>query len=53
MFFRRLRESLGAKPPPYAWVPEFHSDGERFQVHFAVGRFIPRAKIEQAGTTGG
>lgn len=46
-FFRRLRERVG-RPFPYVWVPELHADGERYHVHFAVGRYIPRGWIEQA-----
>lgn len=47
-FFRSLRVSLGGEPFPYVWVPELHKDGERFHLHFAVGKFVPRRKIEQA-----
>jgi hypothetical protein len=39
-FFRGLRASLGDKPFPYLWVPEYHADQERFHAHFAVGRFV-------------
>jgi hypothetical protein len=46
-FFRRLRRRLG-RPLPYLWVPELHADGERYHVHFAVGRYVPRAWIEDA-----
>jgi hypothetical protein len=48
VFFRQLRSLLGDESLPYAWVPELHKDGERFHVHFAVGRFVPRGLIEQA-----
>ena len=48
LFFRQLREETGGKAFPYAWVPELHGDGEHFHVHFAVGRYIPRAKIVAA-----
>lgn len=47
-FFRALRGSLGGKPFPYVWVPEYHADGERFHLHFATGRYIKRSLIEQA-----
>jgi len=30
------------------WVPEWHKSGHGLHVHFAVGRFIGRGKIEQA-----
>lgn len=33
---------------PYVWVPEFHADGERFHLHFAVGRYVRRSLIEDA-----
>lgn len=48
VFFRNLRSGLGGEPFPYVWVPEFHADGTRFHLHFAVGRFIKRSLIEEA-----
>jgi hypothetical protein len=48
LFFRTLRSSLGGEPLPYVWVPEFHADGERLHLHFAVGRYIKRSLIEDA-----
>lgn len=48
VFFRRLRESLGGKAFPYAWVPEWHPGGHGLHAHFAVGRFIKRSLIEGA-----
>lgn len=48
IFFRQLRSLLGGEALPYVWVPELHKDGERFHVHFAVGRFVPRGLIEEA-----
>jgi hypothetical protein len=48
LFFRRLRSAQGEGPLPYVWVPEFHADGKRFHAHFAVDRFIPRGRIDQA-----
>lgn len=48
VFFRRLRESVGGKPFPYAWVPEWHPGGHGLHAHFAVGRFIKRSLIEEA-----
>jgi hypothetical protein len=47
-FFRTLRASLGGEAFPYLWVPEYHADGERFHLHFAVGRYVGRRMIEQA-----
>jgi len=38
VFFRRLRRRTG--PLAYLWVPELHADGERYHVHFAVGRYV-------------
>ena len=46
VFFRGLRAGLGGKALPYVWVPELHADGQRFHVHFAVGRFVARGLIE-------
>jgi hypothetical protein len=48
VFFRRLRRSLGDRPFPYVWVPEFHADGKRFHAHFAVGRYVKRSLIDDA-----
>ena len=48
VFFRRLRDSLGGKPFPYAWVPEWHPGGHGLHAHFAVGRYIKRSQIEDA-----
>ncbi len=45
-FFRKLRRRTGALP--YLWVPELHADGERYHVHFAVGRFVQRGWIVEA-----
>jgi hypothetical protein len=47
-FFRDLRAGLGGDPFPYVWVPELHKDGVHFHVHFGVGRYVPRGKIEGA-----
>ena len=47
-FFRQLRTDLGGKGLPYLWVPEWHPGGHGLHVHFAVGRYIPRKKIEAA-----
>lgn len=46
VFFRRLRGEMGGEAFPYLWVPEWHKSGHGLHVHFAVGRFIPRRKIE-------
>ena len=42
-FFRDLRDGLGGKPLPYAWVPEWHKSGHGLHAHFAVGRYIKRS----------
>lgn len=47
-FFRVLRASLGGRALPYVWVPEWHKSGHGLHVHFAVGQFIARSKIEAA-----
>lgn len=47
-FFRQLRTGLGGDPFPYAWVPEWHKTGHGLHLHFAVGRYVPRSKIEAA-----
>jgi len=47
LFFRHLRDSLGGDPLPYLWVPEWHKS-HGLHLHFAVGQFIPRSKLEEA-----
>ncbi|WP_343907288.1 rolling circle replication-associated protein [Nocardioides aquiterrae] len=47
-FFRSLRALLGGRALPYVWVPEWHKSGHGLHVHFAVGQFIGRSKIEAA-----
>lgn len=47
-FFRGLRGGLGGRPLPYAWVPEWHKTGHGQHVHFAVGRFVQRGRIDAA-----
>jgi hypothetical protein len=59
-FFKRLRRGIevkqlplrrGVSPAlgmPYLWVPEWHPGGHGLHLHFAVGRYIPRAVIEEA-----
>ncbi|GAA4126870.1 hypothetical protein GCM10022215_36920 [Nocardioides fonticola] len=47
VFFRLLRAVVG-EPFPYAWVPEFHADGQRLHLHFAAGRYLRRRDIEAA-----
>jgi hypothetical protein len=47
-FFRALRESMGRRAFPYAWVTEWHKTGHGLHVHFAVGQFIQRSRIEAA-----
>jgi hypothetical protein len=46
-FFEKLRRRVNC-PLPYLWVPELHADGERYHVHFAVGRFVQRKWIDEA-----
>jgi hypothetical protein len=48
VFFRRLRRELGGKAFPYLWAGELHADGVRWHAHFAVGRYVLRAKMENA-----
>jgi hypothetical protein len=48
VFFRRLRASLDGASFPYLWVPEWHPGGHGLHLHFAVGRFVPRQRIEAA-----
>jgi hypothetical protein len=47
-FFRRLKAMLGGRACPYVWVPEWHKTDHGLHVHFAVGQFIARSKIEAA-----
>lgn len=47
-FFRVLRRDLGGAPFPYLWVPEWHHTDHGLHVHFAVGQFVPRKRIEDA-----
>lgn len=47
-FFRSLRRNLGGDALPYLWVPEWHPGGHGLHVHFAVGRYVPKAKIAAA-----
>ncbi len=46
-FVRRLRREVG-EAFPYVWVPELHADGERFHLHFALGRYIHYTAIRRA-----
>lgn len=48
VFFRNLRAALGGEPFPYAWVPEWHKSGHGLHLHFAVGQFIARSRIDAA-----
>jgi hypothetical protein len=45
-FIRALRRRT--ERMAYLWVPELHADGERYHVHFAVGRFVHREWIDEA-----
>jgi hypothetical protein len=47
-FFRRLRQGIGGAAFPYLWTGEWHKTGHGLHAHFAVGRFVPRTKIEDA-----
>ncbi|HEX3980441.1 MAG TPA: hypothetical protein VHW93_04425, partial [Acidimicrobiales bacterium] len=47
-FFRALRVLLGGKAFAYLWVPEWHPGGHGLHAHFAVGRYIKKAVIEDA-----
>ena len=47
-FFRALRGELGGDAFPYAWVPEWHKTDHGLHLHFAVGQYVPRGKIERA-----
>lgn len=47
-FFKRLRREMGGEPFAYLWTGERHQDGERLHAHFAVGRYVPRSRIERA-----
>ena len=44
-FFRALRLSLGGKPFPYLWVPEWHKTDHGLHVHFAVDRYIKKSLL--------
>lgn len=46
LFFRALRSSMGGRPFPYVWVPEWHKN-HGLHLHFAVGRFIAYGLIKQ------
>jgi hypothetical protein len=48
VFFRRLRQGIGGTAFPYLWTGEWHKTGHGLHAHFAVGRFVPRTKIEDA-----
>ncbi len=48
VFFRRLRQELGPEAFPYLWTAEWHKSGHGLHAHFAVGRYVPRAAIEEA-----
>lgn len=39
---------LGRRPLPYLWVPEWHPGGHGLHVHFGVGQYVQRGKIESA-----
>lgn len=47
-FFRQLRTDLGGRPLAHLWVAEWHKTGHGLHVHFAVGRYVQRQRIESA-----
>ncbi len=47
-YWRLLRGELGGGLLAYLWVAEWHPGGHGLHVHFAVGRFVPRRRIEAA-----
>jgi hypothetical protein len=47
-FFRQLRDELGGRAFPYAWVPEWHNTDHGLHAHFVVGRYIDRKHILRA-----
>jgi hypothetical protein len=40
VFIRDLRSELGGDPFPYIWVPEWHKDGKKLHLHFALGDYV-------------
>jgi len=49
-FFRRIRAEIG-RPFPYIWVGEWHKS-HGLHAHYAMGRYVRRAAIEQAWRRG-
>ncbi len=47
-FWRELRRVRGGEPFPYLWTAEWHKSGHGLHVHFAVGDFIQRQRINAA-----
>jgi hypothetical protein len=47
-FFRALRSEVGGAAFPYVWVPEWHKTDHGLHLHFAIGRYVQRRKIESA-----
>jgi hypothetical protein len=47
-FMRGLRRMSGDRRFPYLWVAEWHPKGHGLHVHFAVGQFMERRRIERA-----
>jgi hypothetical protein len=47
-FVRSLRRSLGDKPLPYVWVPEWHKTGHGLHMHLALGRYVHRSQLKAA-----
>jgi hypothetical protein len=47
-FVRSLRRSLGDKPLPYVWVPEWHKTDHGLHMHLALGRYVPRGLLKAA-----
>jgi len=47
-FFKDLRRELDVQQMPYLWTHEWHPGGHGLHGHAAVGRYVPRAKVESA-----
>ena len=48
VFVRSLRRSLGGKPLPYVWVPEWHKTDHGLHMHLALGRYVRRSLLKAA-----
>ncbi|WP_082556345.1 hypothetical protein [Aeromicrobium sp. Root472D3] len=45
VFVRDLRTELGGSPFPYIWVPEWHKDGKKLHLHFALGNYVRQSVL--------